>query len=106
MTFIHCADTPLLLVFFLFFLLRSLFSLNLLSLSVVTMSEQQQDIDEGLYSRQLYVLGHEAMRKMQAAHVLISGMGGVGVEIGSFVCLFVCLCLSKEDGSTSCLYFF
>lgn len=25
----------------------------------------QTDIDEGLYSRQLYVLGHEAMRRMQ-----------------------------------------
>ena len=25
----------------------------------------QTDIDEGLYSRQLYVLGHDAMRRMQ-----------------------------------------
>lgn len=40
------------------------------------------DIDEGLYSRQLYVLGHEAMRKMNASDVLICGMNGVGVEIG------------------------
>ncbi|EGD76506.1 hypothetical protein PTSG_07623 [Salpingoeca rosetta] len=57
------------------------------------MSEQKQqqqqhgEIDEGLYSRQLYVLGHEAMRKMQAAHVLISGMNGVGVEIAKNVVL-------------------
>jgi len=29
-----------------------------------------------------YVLGHEAMRKMGTANVLISGMKGLGVEIG------------------------
>ena len=39
-------------------------------------------IDEGLYSRQLYVLGHEAMRKMNSTNVLIAGAGGLGVEIG------------------------
>ncbi|PPQ95518.1 hypothetical protein CVT26_008546 [Gymnopilus dilepis] len=38
-------------------------------------------IDEGLYSRQLYVLGHEAMKKMAASNVLIVGMKGLGVEI-------------------------
>ena len=44
-------------------------------------------IDEGLYSRQLYVLGHEAMRKMNASNVLISGLKGLGAEIGMAVCL-------------------
>lgn len=39
------------------------------------------EIDEALYSRQLYVLGHEAMRRMQASNVFISGMGGLGLEI-------------------------
>jgi hypothetical protein len=29
----------------------------------------QTDIDEGLYSRQLYVLGHDAMRRMQVGVV-------------------------------------
>lgn len=43
---------------------------------------QGAEIDEGLYSRQLYVLGHDAMRKMGTANVLISGMKGLGVEIG------------------------
>ena len=47
----------------------------------MTMAENN-DIDEGLYSRQLYVLGHEAMRKMNASDILISGMNGVGIEIG------------------------
>ncbi|XP_074598481.1 ubiquitin-like activating enzyme 1 [Brevipalpus obovatus] len=45
------------------------------------------DIDESLYSRQLYVLGHEAMRKMAYSDVLISGMRGLGVEIAKNVIL-------------------
>jgi ubiquitin-activating enzyme E1 len=45
------------------------------------------EIDESLYSRQLYVLGHEAMRRMQASNVLIVGMGGLGVEIAKNVIL-------------------
>lgn len=45
------------------------------------------DIDESLYSRQLYVLGHEAMRKMAFSNVLVSGMGGLGVEIAKNVIL-------------------
>ena len=47
----------------------------------------QGDIDESLYSRQLYVLGHEAMRKMAQSNVLISGMRGLGVEIAKNVIL-------------------
>jgi len=43
------------------------------------------DIDESLYSRQLYVLGHEAMKRMGASHVLIVGMKGLGVEIGKLL---------------------
>lgn len=45
------------------------------------------EIDENLYSRQLYVLGHEAMRKMARSDVLISGMNGLGVEIAKNVIL-------------------
>jgi len=40
------------------------------------------EIDESLYSRQLYVLGHEAMKRMGSSNVLIAGMRGLGVEIG------------------------
>ncbi|XP_018321472.1 ubiquitin-like modifier-activating enzyme 1 isoform X2 [Agrilus planipennis] len=50
-------------------------------------SSSTQDIDEGLYSRQLYVLGHDAMRRMASSDVLISGMGGLGVEIAKNVIL-------------------
>lgn len=44
-------------------------------------------IDEGLYSRQLYVLGKEAMLKMQNANVLIIGLKGVGIETAKNIAL-------------------
>lgn len=46
-----------------------------------------QEIDESLYSRQLYVLGHEAMKRMGASNVLIVGMKGLGVEIAKNIAL-------------------
>jgi ubiquitin-activating enzyme E1 len=45
------------------------------------------EIDESLYSRQIFVLGKEAMLRMARAHVLISGLGGLGVEAAKNVCL-------------------
>ena len=45
------------------------------------------EIDESLYSRQLYVLGHDAMKKMAKSAVLISGMKGLGVEIAKNIIL-------------------
>eukprot|EP00937_MAST-01D_sp_MAST-1D-sp2_P004652 g4652.t1 len=45
------------------------------------------EVDESLYSRQLYVMGHEAQRRMGAADVLICGLTGVGVEIAKNVIL-------------------
>uniref|UniRef100_T1IJL7 E1 ubiquitin-activating enzyme n=1 Tax=Strigamia maritima TaxID=126957 RepID=T1IJL7_STRMM len=50
-------------------------------------NNQLAEIDEGLYSRQLYVLGHDAMRRMATSDVLISGMKGLGVEIAKNVIL-------------------
>lgn len=47
----------------------------------------QSDIDEGLYSRQLYVLGHEAMRRMARTDILISEVQGLGVEIAKNIIL-------------------
>ncbi len=40
-------------------------------------------IDEGLFSRQLYVLGHEAMARLRSSAVLVMGLKGLGVEIGT-----------------------
>lgn len=45
------------------------------------------EIDESLYSRQLYVLGKEAMLKMQNSNVLIIGVKGLGIEIAKNVAL-------------------
>lgn len=50
-------------------------------------SRAPAEIDESLYSRQLYVLGHDAMRRMATSDVLISGLGGLGVEIAKNVIL-------------------
>ena len=38
-------------------------------------------VDEKLYSRQLYVMGHEAQRRMMASKALIVGSSGLGVEV-------------------------
>lgn len=46
-----------------------------------------QEIDESLYSRQLYVLGHEAMKRMGASNVLVVGLKGLGVEIAKNIAL-------------------
>lgn len=45
------------------------------------------EIDESLYSRQLYVLGHEAMKRMGSSNVLIVGLKGLGLEIAKNVAL-------------------
>ncbi|XP_075727879.1 ubiquitin-like modifier-activating enzyme 1 [Rhipicephalus microplus] len=50
-------------------------------------AQDQPSIDEGLYSRQLYVLGHDAMERMARSDVLICGMRGLGVEIAKNVIL-------------------
>jgi ubiquitin-activating enzyme E1 len=38
-------------------------------------------VDEKLYSRQLYVMGHEGQRRMMASSCLVVGLSGLGVEI-------------------------
>ncbi|PWN30586.1 ubiquitin-activating enzyme E1 [Jaminaea rosea] len=49
--------------------------------------DDEGKIDEGLYSRQLYVLGHDAMKRMATSNILIAGMKGLGVEIAKNICL-------------------
>ena len=55
------------------------------------------EIDESLYSRQLYVLGHEAMKRMGASNVLIIGLKGLGVEIAKNIALAGVKSLSLYD---------
>ncbi|KYQ94030.1 ubiquitin activating enzyme E1 [Tieghemostelium lacteum] len=42
---------------------------------------QPQQIDDALYSKQLYVLSHEAMQKITSTSVLVVGLTGLGIEI-------------------------
>lgn len=62
-----------------------------------SMQIDSPSIDESLYSRQLYVLGKEAMLKMQNANVLIIGLKGLGVEIAKNVALAGVKSLSLYD---------
>ena len=41
------------------------------------------DIDEDLHSRQLAVYGRDSMRRLAASQVLILGVTGLGVEVGT-----------------------
>ncbi|KAM9859899.1 ubiquitin-like modifier-activating enzyme 1 [Aulostomus maculatus] len=58
---------------------------------------ENPEIDEEFYSRQLYVLGHDAMHLMDAANVLIAGMRGLGVEIAKNVILVGVKSVTVQD---------
>ncbi|KAI5185086.1 ubiquitin-activating enzyme E1 [Nematocida homosporus] len=44
-------------------------------------------VDESLYSRQLYVIGSEAMKRMLRSNVLVVGLRRVGLEVAKNLCL-------------------
>jgi ubiquitin-activating enzyme E1 len=44
-------------------------------------------VDEKLYSRQLYVMGHEAQRRMMSSTAVLIGTSGLGVEIAKNIIL-------------------
>lgn len=54
-------------------------------------------MDEALYSRQLYVFGHDAMRKMQQSNILLIGLAGLGVEIAKDLALAGVKSLTLHD---------
>lgn len=65
------------------------------------------EIDEDLHSRQLAVYGRETMRQLFASNVLISGLNGLGAEIGvcltfflNFVTRLMFSCVSLWFGDT------
>ncbi len=45
------------------------------------------EVDESLYSRQIYVMGSEGMKKLADTNVLISGLNGLGLEIAKNIVL-------------------
>ncbi|CAC5382570.1 UBE1L2 [Mytilus coruscus] len=53
----------------------------------------EMEIDDSLYSRQRYVLGDHAMKKMASSSVLVYGMGGVGIEIAKNIVLAGVKCI-------------
>lgn len=59
-------------------------------------------IDEQLYSRQLYAIGHDAMKKMGDATILIVGMSNIGVEIAknAILCGYKSISLYDEGNIT------
>ncbi|XP_060555523.1 ubiquitin-like modifier-activating enzyme 6 [Ruditapes philippinarum] len=59
------------------------------------------EIDDSLYSRQRYVLGDGAMKRMAKASVLLYGMGGLGIEIGKNIVLAGVKCLTVQDPNIS-----
>ncbi|CAI9550145.1 unnamed protein product, partial [Staurois parvus] len=61
------------------------------------MAADSMEIDDGLYSRQRYVLGDTAMQKMAQSHVFLCGMGGLGVEIAKNIVLAGIKALTIHD---------
>ena len=70
------------------------------------MGSENQELDENLYSRQLYVLGPDAMKRMQQSNVLIVGLTGLGVEIGKLLCSLstIPLCLFSQQQQTNFVF--
>ncbi|KAJ6236431.1 hypothetical protein M0813_27818 [Anaeramoeba flamelloides] len=49
--------------------------------------EKETKVDEDLYSRQIYALGEEAMKKLTQTNVLVLGLSGLGIEISKNIVL-------------------
>jgi len=63
----------------------------------VPMELEGVEIDEALYSRQLYVMGHEAQLRMSVSNILLVGLNGLGVETAKNVILAGVKSLSLYD---------
>lgn len=50
-------------------------------------AEPEAEVDEKLYSRQLYVMGHEAQKRMMASRAVLIGVSGLGVEVAKNIAL-------------------
>nr|XP_003409697.1 ubiquitin-like modifier-activating enzyme 7 isoform X1 [Loxodonta africana] len=64
--------------------------------------ETSKLLDEELYSRQLYVLGSEAMQRIQGAKVLLSGLRGLGAEVAKNLVLMGVGSLTLHDPHPTC----
>lgn len=59
--------------------------------------DNENKIDEVLYSRSLYVMGHEAQKRIQASSVLIVGLNGLGIETSKNIVLAGCRSVTLYD---------
>ena len=66
--------------FFIFSETLKLFFRN--AMDAITNGKTPSEIDENLHSRQLAVYGRETMKRLFGSNVLISGVNGLGAEIG------------------------
>jgi ubiquitin-activating enzyme E1 len=67
-------------------------------------AQDNEQIDESLYSRQLYVFGHEAQKRMAKSNVLIIGLNGLGVEIAKNVVLSGVKSVTLHDDTLTSLF--
>lgn len=69
--------------------LRIFSQTNQLEMAIQHMNQEDEmtEIDESLYSRTLYVLGHDTMERLASSKVLIIGLSGLGLEIAKNIVL-------------------
>lgn len=65
--------------------------------------DTEQSVDEELYSRQLYVLGHVAMAKLSTSKILIVGAKGLAQEIAKNLILAGVSSVSIHDDNLTCI---
>lgn len=61
----------------------------------------EMEIDDSLYSRQRYVLGDSAMKRMAQSSILVYGLGGLGIEIAKNIALAGIKSLTVQDPKDS-----
>jgi hypothetical protein len=79
---IECLKWELYVAIFGFMIIKLInFYLKLIFSSHFILKMSSEKIDESLYSRQLYVIGVEAMKKLISSSVMISGIGGLELKL-------------------------
>ena len=62
-------------------------------------SSISKHIDAGFSSSQLHIFGHDGMQKIATSHILISGLGGLGIEVAKNLVLGGVRSLTLHDTS-------
>ena len=67
-------------------------------------SAAEPELDEALYSRQLYVLGHAAQQSLAKSNVLVVGLSGLGAELAKNLALAGIKQLHVHDDAPATLH--